>query len=74
MPDNVLNKLLTPRLRLSRMCADDLDDLTRIYRDPQVMATLGGVRAAIQTAEYLDCNLALYRLTESSYLDSLKPR
>ena len=55
---NVLNELLTPRLRLSRMCAGDLDDLTRMYRDPQVMATLGGVRSALQTVEYLDCMLA----------------
>jgi ribosomal-protein-alanine N-acetyltransferase len=54
----VLDNLLTPRLRLTKMCADDLDDLTRMYRDPRVMATLGGVRSALQTAEYLDHNLA----------------
>src|SRR5690348_1608829 len=55
---NVVDELRTPRLRLTRMCADDFDDLMRMYRDPQVMATLGGVRSASQTAEYLDCVLA----------------
>ncbi len=55
---NAWDELRTPRLLLTRMHADDLDDLVRMYRDPHVMATLGGVRSAAQTAQYLDQQLA----------------
>jgi RimJ/RimL family protein N-acetyltransferase len=36
------------------MRAGDFDELARMYRDPQVMATLGGVRCAAETALYLE--------------------
>jgi [ribosomal protein S5]-alanine N-acetyltransferase len=55
---NDLNYLRTPRLVLTRMCVDDLDDLVRMYADPHVMATLGGVRSAEWTADYLDKQIA----------------
>jgi RimJ/RimL family protein N-acetyltransferase len=54
MNRNLFDERRTARLRLTRMCADDFDDLARMYRDPQVMATLGGLRSALQTAEYLE--------------------
>jgi RimJ/RimL family protein N-acetyltransferase len=40
------------------MCADDLGDLARMYSDPQVTATLGGVRPAAWVAQYLDQQMA----------------
>ena len=49
-----LDSLLTPRLHLRRMTADDLDDLTRMHLDPRVMATLGGLRSPEQTRDWLD--------------------
>jgi ribosomal-protein-alanine N-acetyltransferase len=54
---NPLDELLTPRLRLERMRAADLDDLTRMHLDPRVMATMGGVRSPHDTAEWLDRQL-----------------
>lgn len=48
-----LESLLTPRLHLRRMTADDLDDLTRMHLDPRVMATLGGVRSPEHTSDWL---------------------
>jgi RimJ/RimL family protein N-acetyltransferase len=51
---SALAQIQTPRLLLSWMRADDLDDLATMYSNPQVMATLGGVRSAAQTAEYLE--------------------
>jgi RimJ/RimL family protein N-acetyltransferase len=41
-----IEALRTPRLRLERVRAPDRSDLARLYRDPRVMATLGGVRSA----------------------------
>jgi ribosomal-protein-alanine N-acetyltransferase len=49
-PDN----LQTERLLLTRMSANDLDDLTRLHLDQRVMATLGGIRSPEQTREWLD--------------------
>jgi RimJ/RimL family protein N-acetyltransferase len=54
---NRLDELRTARLLLTRMRPDDLDDLARMYRDPQVMATLGGLLSDFQTREYLDRQL-----------------
>ena len=48
-----LDELHTARLRLHRMRADDEDDLNRMHSDEKVMATLGGVRSAQQTANFL---------------------
>ncbi len=55
---NPLDELRTPRLLLTRMRPDEFDDLARMYRDPRVMSTLGGVRSAAQTAQYLEQVLA----------------
>jgi ribosomal-protein-alanine N-acetyltransferase len=49
-----LDERRTPRLRLTRLRADDLDDLTRMYQDPVVMATLAGVRQPEWTRAYLE--------------------
>jgi len=43
----------TARLLLRRMQENDRDDLRRMHADPQVMATLGGVRSDEQTEEFL---------------------
>lgn len=50
--------LRTPRLVLSRIGAGDLDDLVRMYANADVMATLGGLRTAEQTAGYLEKQMA----------------
>ncbi|MBI1816268.1 MAG: GNAT family N-acetyltransferase [Deltaproteobacteria bacterium] len=51
---NSLDELRTARLRLTRMQASDVDDLARMHRDPQVMATLGGVRSAAETTQIVE--------------------
>ena len=55
---NRLVELRTSRLLLLRSRADDFDDLDRMHRDPQVMATLGGIRSAEQTTQFIDGLLA----------------
>ncbi len=55
---NAPTKLATARLLLTKLCPGDLDDLVRMYADPQVMATLGGVRTAEWVAEYLNRQMA----------------
>jgi len=50
--------LVTARLRLTRLSSADLDDLVRMYADPKVTATLGGVRTADWVAEYLKKQIA----------------
>ena len=55
---NAWEELRTARLLLSRVRAADLDDFVRMYDDPRVMATLGGVRPAAWTAQYLERQLA----------------
>jgi RimJ/RimL family protein N-acetyltransferase len=47
----------TSRLRFARLTADDFDELHRMHTDPEVMATMGGVRTEEQTRAYLDKNL-----------------
>lgn len=51
MPE--LDERRTARLLLRRMRDDDFAALDGMHRDPQVMATLGGVRTARQTRELL---------------------
>ena len=58
---NSRDEILTPRLALRRMTADDLDDLTRMHLDPRVMATLGGVRSPDVTPEWLGRQLEHWR-------------
>lgn len=53
-----LNEIRSARLILTKMSKDYLDALVRMYSDPQVMATLGGVRSPAQTAVYLDQQVA----------------
>ena len=48
-----LDECRTARLRLTRLRVTDLDDLTRMHGDPHVMATLGGLRSAEETARFL---------------------
>lgn len=55
---NALHELRTPRLLLTRVCADDLDDFARFYADPEVTATLGGARTADWVAAYLGKQMA----------------
>lgn len=56
-----LDEIQTPRLTLSRMSANDLDNLTRMHLDPRVMATLGGVRSAETTRQWLEHQLDHWR-------------
>ena len=53
MPSDRLGEIRTQRRVLARLCAADLNDLVEMYRDPLVMATLGGIRTPAETAEYL---------------------
>src|SRR5262249_50774950 len=55
---NSLSNLQTARLRLDRIAPGDFDDLARMYADPQVMATLGGVKSREQVAQYLEKQIA----------------
>lgn len=48
----------TARLHGGRLSLDDLDTLCALHRDPEVMATLGGVRSDEQTRHYVAENLA----------------
>lgn len=48
----------TARLLLSKMSRADQADLERMYADPAVMATLGGVRSAAWVADYIDKQIA----------------
>lgn len=61
MPMNSLDEVLTPRLLLRRMSGENLDDLTRMFLDPRVMATLGGVRSPDETREWLSRYLEHWR-------------
>jgi len=47
----------TDRLIVDRLRLEGLDELCRIHRDSRVMATLGGVRSADQTQQFLHDNL-----------------
>ena len=48
-----LTRLRTARLVLTRIGTDDFADLCRMHRDPDVMATLGGVRSDELSADIL---------------------
>src|SRR5688572_4538966 len=58
MPTSAPEELRTARLLLRRIAAADLPDLCRMYADPRVMATLGGVRTEEWTREYLKVQMA----------------
>ena len=47
----------TARLQAERLTSNHLPELSRMHRDPAVMAQLGGVRDEAQTAAYLARNL-----------------
>ena len=47
----------TDRLTAERLRAQDFDELCRLHRDPQVMATLGGVRDDATTQAFLAMQL-----------------
>src|SRR5262245_8008843 len=47
----------TERLLASRITVDDFEDLSRMYQDPAVMATLFGVRTPEETHQYLQSNI-----------------
>lgn len=47
----------TERLRAERLTPEHLAEVRRMHRDPVVMAHLGGVRDATETAAYLERNL-----------------
>jgi len=47
----------TMRLQAERLTSNHLPELSRMHRDPAVMAQLGGVRDEAQTAAYLARNL-----------------
>jgi RimJ/RimL family protein N-acetyltransferase len=53
-----IDELRTARLFLTRMREDDWPDLQRMYLNPRVMATLGGIRAEEQTRELLRRHLS----------------
>lgn len=48
-----LSRLQTERLLLTRIGAGDLAELCQMHRDPEVMATLGGIRSDELSADIL---------------------
>ncbi|MES2123701.1 MAG: GNAT family N-acetyltransferase [Gemmatimonadota bacterium] len=52
-----LDAFETPRLRGYRLLPSHVADVQRLHSDPDVMAHLGGVRDAEQTAAYFERNL-----------------
>jgi RimJ/RimL family protein N-acetyltransferase len=52
-----LDTFSTARLAAERLTAGHLPEITRMHRDPAVMAQLGGVRDDAETAAYLARNL-----------------
>ena len=53
-----METLHTPRMVLTRICEADLPDLRRMYADPRVMATLGGIRSDDDTLALLQRQIA----------------
>lgn len=53
-----IDRLSTRRLVLERLQAGDLDDLARMHADPQLMATLGGLRSRAESETLLRALLA----------------
>src|SRR3990167_6756991 len=51
----------TERLLAVKLAADDLNKFTQMHTNPQVMATLGGIRSAEKTQENLEWNLNQWR-------------
>lgn len=52
-----IEHLATERLRIDRLRASDEADMQRMHAEASVMRTLGGVRSAEQTRDYLQKNL-----------------
>ncbi|MBE9188982.1 GNAT family N-acetyltransferase [Gloeocapsopsis crepidinum LEGE 06123] len=52
-----VEKFSSDRLTASRLCAEDFSILCQMHQDPNVMATLYGIRADAQTRQYLQHNL-----------------
>jgi RimJ/RimL family protein N-acetyltransferase len=52
MPTLPIEVVYTPHLVLTRPTERDLPELARMHRDPQVMATLGGVRSDSELATF----------------------
>lgn len=50
-------KFSSDRLTASRLCAADFSILCQMHQDPNVMATLNGIRSNAQTTQYLQDNL-----------------
>jgi ribosomal-protein-alanine N-acetyltransferase len=48
-----IEQLVTARMTARRIAEGDFDDLLRINQDPQVMATLGGVRSAAEVRQMM---------------------
>ena len=56
-----LEERRTEHLLLRRPVAEDVEDLIRLHLDPQVMATLGGVRTEEHTRQFHELLLAHWR-------------
>lgn len=52
-----LDSFQTERMQARRMRSEHADEMCRLYRDPLVMATLGGVRSDEETRRLLKFNL-----------------
>lgn len=54
---NSINSFSTKRLIAKRMQVEDFELLMKMYSNPQVMSTLGGVRTEDKTREYIQQSL-----------------
>lgn len=68
-----LDELRTERLLLRRPTPADRHDLLRFHADPEVMATLGGVRSEAETGAYLRQLLAHWDSQAFGYWIALDP-
>lgn len=57
----MLQEIGTPRLLAERLQEKHFEMLCRMHQNPSVMATLGGLRSAEQTREFLSDNLDHWR-------------
>jgi RimJ/RimL family protein N-acetyltransferase len=60
--------LETRRLILRRLTLEDVEDLARIYADPDVTRFLGGPRTLQQTREWVEGNILWYDRLEHDML------
>ena len=68
-----LDELRCERLILRRPCEADRADVLRMHQDPEVMATLGGVRSEAESDGILDRQIAHWAAHHFGYWIAREP-